>query len=144
MYVLFNLLTLRYSVDRNLQEFSLLPYKFTEETEAEGPFELVLVLTADQELELQCKNANHETYLIANLSLKNIYSQSTDNIGDNDVAILKLSNPLKFNSFVKPACLPPDESFYPENEGKTNAIASGWGHLKDRKGVFFNHVRGKG
>ena len=66
MYVLFNLLTLRYSVDRNLQEFSLLPYKFTEETEAEGPFELVLVLTADQELELQCKNANHETYLIAN------------------------------------------------------------------------------
>ena len=55
---------------------------------------------------------------------------------DSDVAIIKLSSPLTFNSDVRPACLP-SQDFYPENEGKYNAITSGWGMLKDRKCIFW-------
>ena len=51
---------------------------------------------------------------------------------DSDVAILKLSTPLTFNAHVRPACLPPNEDFYPENvEGNVTGIVSGWGLLKD-------------
>ena len=55
---------------------------------------------------------------------------------DSDVAIIKLSSPLNFNSDVRPACLPPNQSFYPENDGKNNAVASGWGILKDSKSII--------
>ena len=51
---------------------------------------------------------------------------------DSDLAIIKLSSPLTFNAHVRPACLPPNEDFYPENvEGNVTGIASGWGFLKD-------------
>ena len=50
-----------------------------------------------------------------------------------DVAIVKLRSPLNFTSDVRPACLPPNQDFYPENEGNTYALTSGWGHLKDCK-----------
>ena len=59
-----------------------------------------------------------------------------DLILDSDVAIIKLSSPLNFNSDVRPACLPPNQSFYPENDGKNNAVASGWGILKDSKSII--------
>jgi hypothetical protein len=49
------------------------------------------------------------------------------------VAILKLSYPLKLNSYVRPITLPPNQAFYPENEGRNYAIASGWGLSKDCK-----------
>ena len=57
---------------------------------------------------------------------------------DSDVAIIKLSSPLNFNSDVRPACLPPNQAFYTENEGENNAITSGWGLLKDRKTIAWS------
>ena len=48
---------------------------------------------------------------------------------DNDIAILKLEQPLFFDENVKPANLP-DESFKPEEDGK-KAIVSGWGRTSN-------------
>ena len=54
------------------------------------------------------------------------------NLSDSDVAILKLKAPLTFNNHVGPACLPPNQDFYPENvEENVKGIVSGWGLLKD-------------
>ena len=50
---------------------------------------------------------------------------------DSDVAILKLSSPLMYNAHVGPACLPPNQAFYPEDNGENNAYISGWGLLQD-------------
>ena len=44
--------------------------------------------------------------------------------GSNNIAIVKLSTPLQFNSNVQPACLP-NGTFNPE--GGTTAFVSGWG-----------------
>ena len=54
---------------------------------------------------------------------------------DSDLAILKLSSPLTLNDHVGPACLPPNQDFYPENEGKNDAVTSGWGLNKDSKSL---------
>ena len=54
----------------------------------------------------------------------------TDLNNDSDLAILKLSSPLTFNAHVGPACLPPSQDFYPENdEENINGIVSGWGEM---------------
>ena len=47
---------------------------------------------------------------------------------ENDIAILKLSNPLVFNKYVQPACLP--NLAYPYATGET-VIISGWGTLTE-------------
>ena len=56
----------------------------------------------------------------------------TDFNHDSDLGILKLSSPLTFNDHVGPACLPPNQDFYPENiEESVNGIVSGWGSVRD-------------
>jgi len=50
----------------------------------------------------------------------------------NDIALLKLSTPLRFDSFVQSACLPKSKSLYAPG---TEAIISGWGEI-DPKGIF--------
>ena len=56
----------------------------------------------------------------------------TDLNNDSDLAILKLSSSLTFNAYIEPACLPPNEDFYPENiEESVNGIVSGWGSVQD-------------
>ena len=66
-----------------------------------------------------------------NLNYFHFFTDANGN-HDSDIAILKLSSPLTFNDHVKPACLPPNEDFYPENEGNVRGVVSGWGLLKDR------------
>ena len=56
-----------------------------------------------------------------------------DNTDDNDVVIMKLTKPLKFNSKVKPACLPVDESWTPASDPNNRCYASGWGTTKNGK-----------
>ena len=46
---------------------------------------------------------------------------------------MKLKKPLKFNSKVKPACLPVDESWTPESDPNNRCYASGWGTTKNGK-----------
>jgi len=60
----------------------------------------------------------------------------------NDIALLRLKNPLKFNEMVQPACLPKAsmrEQLY-ANGAKT--ILSGWGEL-DPKGIFESNKEGR-
>ncbi|PIK33408.1 Polyserase-2, partial [Apostichopus japonicus] len=45
---------------------------------------------------------------------------------DNDVALLKLAEPVKFDYYVRPVCLP-DGNDFDEVERYTNCYATGWG-----------------
>ncbi|XP_071819791.1 transmembrane protease serine 9-like [Apostichopus japonicus] len=45
---------------------------------------------------------------------------------DNDVALLKLAEPVKFHYYVRPICLP-DGNDFDEVESYTNCYATGWG-----------------
>ena len=67
------------------------------------------------------------------------YILITDDNVDSDIAILKLSSSLTFNSYVGSACLPPNENFYPENMGEDYALTSGWGLLKDSNYYLMHH-----
>ena len=63
-------------------------------------------------------------------SNRNDFSFFSDFNHDSDLAILKLSSPLTFNAHVGPACLPPSQDFYPENdEENINGVVSGWGEM---------------
>ena len=80
-----------------------------------------------------------KTYIIAGSASKNGGANSQKVIGlsniitheqydrkyNNDIAILKLANRLRFNENVKAACLPPRSDFAPERSGQ-KAIISGW------------------
>ena len=59
-----------------------------------------------------------------------------DGTMENDVIILKLKSPLKFNSKVQPACLP-SADWAPENDEKMKerCFVSGWGNQKDSKKI---------
>merc|ERR1712008_561011 len=52
---------------------------------------------------------------------------------NNDIVIIKLKSPLKFNGNVQPACLPDVASFDKARASKQMAVLSGWGVLKDTK-----------
>merc|ERR1712062_49704 len=69
---------------------------------------------------------NNQIRKIANLIWNEEYPHN-GNTDDNDVVIMKLTKPLKFNSKVKPACLPLDESWSPESDPNNRCYASGWG-----------------
>merc|ERR1712210_374713 len=56
-----------------------------------------------------------------------------DGTSNNDIVILKLKSPLKFNDNVQPACLPDVASFDKARASKQMAVLSGWGGLKDTK-----------
>ena len=49
----------------------------------------------------------------------------------NDIAIVKLRNPLIFDDKVQPACLP--DSYF---EAKGIAVASGWGRIQHTPKVY--------
>ena len=55
-----------------------------------------------------------------------------DGTSNNDIVILKLKSPLKFNDNVQPACLPDVASFDKARANKQMAALSGWGLLKDK------------
>ncbi|RWS13969.1 trypsin-1-like protein [Dinothrombium tinctorium] len=44
----------------------------------------------------------------------------------NDIALVELKDPVKFNLKIKPICLPPDKNFEPSEKNAT-VIAAGWG-----------------
>ena len=50
----------------------------------------------------------------------------------NDIIIIKLKSPLKFNDNVQPACLPDVASFDKARANKQMAALTGWGLLKDK------------
>ncbi|XP_075054438.1 transmembrane protease serine 11F [Mixophyes fleayi] len=64
------------------------------------------------------------------LNLQNIiihenYSSDTH---INDIALLKLSNPLNFTKYIQPVCLPETSDHFPDN---SSCYVTGWGTLTD-------------
>merc|ERR1712021_249750 len=59
----------------------------------------------------------------------------------NDIIILKLKSPLKFNDNVQPACLPDVASFDKARANKQMAALTGWGLLKDKTGDIPAHLQ---
>merc|ERR1719483_949437 len=53
---------------------------------------------------------------------------------NNDIVIIKLKSPLKFNGNVQPACLPDVASFDQARASKQMTALTGWGLLKDKTG----------
>ncbi len=47
---------------------------------------------------------------------------------DNDIALLKLSLPVKYNQLVKPVCLPPQGQI---NKKDSMAFVTGWGRQRE-------------
>jgi hypothetical protein len=64
-------------------------------------------------------------------SVKKVINKNGMRFKNGDYSIVKLRQPLIFNSYVQPACLP-TASFVPGDV----AIASGWGKYQVRKLVF--------
>jgi len=60
---------------------------------------------------------------------------------NNDIVILKLKSPLKFNDNVQPACLPDVASFDKARANKQMAALTGWGLLKDKTGDIPAHLQ---
>ena len=57
---------------------------------------------------------------------------------ENDIILLKLSQPLEFNYFVQPACLPPSPRFIPPD---TRCLVSGWGTIDIRNPKYENDLQ---
>ena len=50
----------------------------------------------------------------------------------NDIAILQLAKPVRFNEYIQPACMPnPSYDSYPPNNPIKPAYASGWVNEND-------------
>uniref|UniRef100_F6V6U3 Peptidase S1 domain-containing protein n=1 Tax=Ciona intestinalis TaxID=7719 RepID=F6V6U3_CIOIN len=70
-----------------------------------------------------------EEETIVGFSSVHIHKSYNDNTLDNDIALLKVAEPIVFNDHVKPVCLPEYNagvSYVPN----TDVIISGWGTLK--------------
>jgi transmembrane serine protease 3 len=65
---------------------------------------------------------------VANVILHSSYNPNTQ---EHDIAIVKLSKPIKFSNTIQPACLPASGEQVPDN---TMGIVSGWGALKEGGG----------
>ncbi|KAL5285029.1 TMPRSS6.2 family protein [Megaselia abdita] len=67
----------------------------------------------------------------------NVHSGYNTNTLENDIAVLKLSEPVKINGDIRPACLPPSETF---NVDYKTATVAGWG-LTQEQGSTSNILR---
>merc|ERR1719491_703844 len=71
----------------------------------------------------------------------NVETSSHHPTSNNDIVILKLKSPLKFNDNVQPACLPDVASFDKARANKQMAALTGWGLLKDKTGHTPAHLQ---
>lgn len=61
-----------------------------------------------------------------------IHKQFSLDTFDNDIALLRLLNPVEWSSVVSPVCLPPDDL---ELDGGTKCVITGWG-VAGEQGYF--------
>lgn len=57
---------------------------------------------------------------------------------NNDIALLLLKNPVRFNDFIQPACLPTKNTKY---EPGINCTISGWGAINSGSSLTSNDLR---
>ena len=77
-----------------------------------------------------------------------LHSQYDPRSMRNDIAMIMLDDPLRFNRWVRPICLPGPDLLGPmwrnKPEPNSTCIAIGWGAVKEfganRKTAFLSHV----
>nr|BAR45606.1 complement factor B-1 [Ammothea sp. RS-2014] len=83
------------------------------------------------------KNPDNNNLIIATPQEFVLHPQYDPATINNDVALIRLQEPVTYNPFIRPVCLPPALDKLPKNSllyktGET-AIVTGWGHTKERK-----------
>ncbi|XP_071389674.1 serine protease 33, partial [Centroberyx affinis] len=71
------------------------------------------------------KNPNEESRTVAEIVLHPSYDSDTS---DNDIALLRLSSPVKFTDYIRPVCLAASGSVF--NNG-TDSWVTGWGRIQE-------------
>ncbi|XP_078147060.1 uncharacterized protein LOC139919094 [Centroberyx gerrardi] len=71
------------------------------------------------------KNPNEESRTVAEIVLHPFYDSDTS---DNDIALLRLSSPVKFTDYIRPVCLAASGSVF--NNG-TDSWVTGWGRIQE-------------
>ena len=74
---------------------------------------------------LQSNNPNEVSSTVAEIVLHPAYDSDTSN---NDIALLRLSSPVKFTDYIRPVCLAAGDSVF--NSG-TDSWVTGWGAVKE-------------
>uniref|UniRef100_A0A8P4G0K3 chymotrypsin n=1 Tax=Dicentrarchus labrax TaxID=13489 RepID=A0A8P4G0K3_DICLA len=74
---------------------------------------------------LQGINPNEVSRTVARILLHPNYDSNTN---DNDIALLRLSSPVKFTDYIRPVCLAASDSVF--NNG-TDSWVTGWGAVKE-------------
>ncbi|KAE8284274.1 Prostasin [Larimichthys crocea] len=74
---------------------------------------------------LQGNNPNEESRTVSRIILHPNYDSHTN---DNDIALLRLSSPVKFTDYIRPVCLAASDSVF--NNG-TDSWVTGWGAVKE-------------
>ncbi|XP_054454414.1 LOW QUALITY PROTEIN: uncharacterized protein LOC129091022 [Anoplopoma fimbria] len=80
---------------------------------------------------LQGNNPNEVSRTVARIILHPNYDRDTSN---NDIALLKLSSPVKFTDYIRPVCLAASDSVF--NNG-TDSWVTGWGAVEERVSLPF-------
>lgn len=74
---------------------------------------------------LEGKNPNEVSRTVAEIIVNPNYESSTNN---NDIALLRLSSPVKFTDYIRPVCLAASGSVF--NNG-TDSWVTGWGSIEE-------------
>ena len=74
---------------------------------------------------LQGTNPNEVSRTVAEIILHPNYDSSSS---DNDIALLRLSSPVKFTDYIRPVCLAASDSVF--NNG-TDSWVTGWGAVQE-------------
>ncbi|KAI4807616.1 hypothetical protein KUCAC02_027414 [Chaenocephalus aceratus] len=80
---------------------------------------------------LQGNNPNEVSSTVAEIVLHPAYDSDTSN---NDIALLRLSSPVKFTDYIRPVCLAAGDSVF--NSG-TDSWVTGWGAVKEGESLPF-------
>ncbi|XP_068439573.1 transmembrane protease serine 9-like [Clinocottus analis] len=80
---------------------------------------------------LQGINPNEVSRTVARIILHPNYDSDSSN---NDIALLKLSSPVKFTNYIRPVCLAASDSVF--NNG-TDSWVTGWGAVKEGESLPF-------
>lgn len=74
-----------------------------------------------------------ETSLQRRKVVRVVKADYDNNENTNDIALLQLESPVKYNEFIKPICLPTSQSYEVLNPNQ--CMVAGWGNVDTNKGM---------